>query len=236
MPCKMPTALITGSSRGLGLEWARQCAERGWRVVATCRSPDSAGDLQGLASQLPNLAVHQLDVTAPDQLADLAQTLTNDSLDLLVNNAAVYFEHYGQDPVGSIDYDAWQETFRVNTLGPMRVTEALLPQLARSERPLVVAISSNMGSIAGIDTPRNYAYRSSKAALNAAMRGLAEELRPNGIGVLLLHPGWVRTRMGGSSASTLPEESVRGMLALVDRFTLEMSGQFLRVDGTPLPW
>ncbi len=232
----MPNVLITGSSRGLGLEWARQCAERGWRVVATCRSPDSAADLQKLASQHAKVSVHRLDVSAPDQIADLAKLLQGESLDLLVNNAAVYFEHFGRDPVGSIDYDAWQETFRVNTLGPMRVTEALLPQLARGERPLVLAISSNMGSIAGIDAPRNYAYRSSKAALNAAMRGLAEELRPLGIGVLLLHPGWVRTRMGGSTASMLPEESVRGMLALVDRFTLEMSGQYLRIDGTTLPW
>jgi NAD(P)-dependent dehydrogenase (short-subunit alcohol dehydrogenase family) len=228
--------LITGSNRGLGLEWTRQCSARGWRVVATCRDPDSAPYLQSLVSNCPGLSVHRLDVTAPNQLANLAETLGGDSGDLLVNNAAVYFEHYGQDPLGSIDYDAWQETFRVNTLGPMRVTETLLPHLTRGGRPLVLAISSNMGSIANIDTPRNYAYRSSKAALNAAMRGLAEELRPHGIGVLLLHPGWVRTRMGGTSATTLPEESVRGMLALVDRFTLEMSGQFLRFDGIPLPW
>ncbi len=157
-------------------------------------------------------------------------------MDLLVNNAAVYFEHWGQDPVGSIDFDAWQETFRVNTLGPMRVTEAFLPHLSRGERPLEVAISSDMGSIAGINTPRNYAYRSSKAALNASMHGLALELQPRGIGVLLLHPGWVRTRMGGFSAATTPEESVARMLALVDGFALPMSGAFLRHDGTPLPW
>jgi len=142
----------------------------------------------------------------------------------------------GQDPVGHIDYEAWQETFRVNTLGPMRVTEALCPQLARGARPLVVAISSNMGSITGISAPRDYAYRSSKAALNAAMRGLALELEPLGIGVLLLHPGWARTRMGGPTAAITPEDSVAAMFALVDDFAPEMSGQFLRYDGTPLPW
>ena len=118
----------------------------------------------------------------------------------------------------------------------MRVTEAFQPQLSRGDRPLVGAISSDMGSIARIDTQRNYAYRSSKAALNAAMHGLALELQPRGIGVLLLHPGWVRTRMGGPAAGTTPEESVQVMLALVDGFEPAMSGQFLRCDGTPMPW
>lgn len=232
----MPTALITGSNRGLGLEWAHQGAARGWRVLATCRHPESTQELRELARQHPNLSIHRLDVTSPDQIAELAAALHGESLDLLVNNAGVYFEHWGQDPVGHIDYAAWQETFRVNTLGPMRVTEALVPQLARAARPLVMAISSNMGSIAGIGSPRDYAYRSSKAALNAAMRGLALELKPLGIGVLLLHPGWVRTRMGGEAAPITPEESVAGMLAVVDTFVPEMSGEFLRYDETPLPW
>ena len=154
----------------------------------------------------------------------------------LVNNAGAYFERWGKDPIGGIDFDDWEETFRVNTLGPMRVTEALLAQLARGNRPLVLAITSNMGSITGIDAPRDYAYRSSKAALNAAMHGLAHELKPRGIGVLLLHPGWVRTRMGGSSAAIGPEESVRGMLSLVDRYEPNLSGGFFRFDGARMPW
>lgn len=232
----MPTVLITGSNRGLGLEWVRQCAARGWRIRATCRDPDAAADLQALAAQHPAVGIHRLDVTAPTQITALAQALGEDSLDLLVNNAGVYFERWGQDPVGRIDYAAWEATFRVNTLGPMRVTEALLAPLSRSTRPLVLAITSHMGSITDIAAPRDYAYRSSKAALNAAMRGLAHELSPRGIGVLLLHPGWVRTRMGGASAPIAPEESVRGMLSLVERFELNLSGRFLRYDGTALPW
>jgi len=232
----MTAALITGSNRGLGLEWVRQCAARGWRVYASCRDPDSAQDLQALVSAHPEVTLHRLDVTAPDQLAALAEALRDEPLDLLVNNAGVYFEHWGKDPVGSIDYDDWQQTFSVNTLGPMRVTEAFLPQLSRGDRPLVVTITSNMGSITHIDAGKDYAYRSSKAALNAAMHGLARELEPRGIGVLLLHPGWVRTRMGGSSASLSPEESVRGMLALADRFGPGMSGAFLRYDGASIPW
>jgi NAD(P)-dependent dehydrogenase (short-subunit alcohol dehydrogenase family) len=234
----MATALITGSNRGLGMEWVRQCAARGWRVFATCRDTDAAADLQALAAQDSgvSVSVYQLDVTAPGQIAKLAATLQGEVLDLLVNNAGVYFEHWARDPIGSIDYDAWQETFRVNMLGPMRVTEAFLPHLSRSDRPVVLTISSDMGSIVGIDTPRNYAYRSSKAALNAAMHGLALELQPRGIGVLLVHPGWVRTRMGGPSAGTTPEVSVRSMLALVDGFEMGMSGAFLRLDGTDIPW
>jgi NAD(P)-dependent dehydrogenase (short-subunit alcohol dehydrogenase family) len=213
----MRRVLITGSNRGLGLEWVRQCAGRGWRVFATCRDPDPAADLRDLVDQGASVSVHRLDVTDPRQIGDLAESLRDETIDLLVNNAGVYFERWGQDPIGRIRFDDWEETFRVNTLGPMRVTEALLSQLARGERPLVLAISSHMGSIADIEAPRDYAYRSSKAALNAAMHGLAHELKPSGIGVLLLHPGWVRTRMGGSSAPISPEESVRGMLALVDR-------------------
>jgi NAD(P)-dependent dehydrogenase (short-subunit alcohol dehydrogenase family) len=232
----MQRVLITGSNRGLGLEWVRQCAGRGWRVFATCRDPDSAVDLRDLADRDPSVSLHRLDVTDGSQIDDLAESLRDEAIDLLVNNAGVYFERWGKDPVGRIRYGDWEETFRVNTLGPMRVTEALLAHLNRGERPLVVAITSHMGSIADIDSPRDYAYRSSKAALNAAMHGLAHELKPRGIGVLLLHPGWVRTRMGGASAPIGPEESVRGMLDRVDRYEPNLSGGFFRFDGTRMPW
>jgi NAD(P)-dependent dehydrogenase (short-subunit alcohol dehydrogenase family) len=232
----MQRVLITGSNRGLGLEWVRQCAGRGWRAFATCRDPESAVDLRDLADQDSSVSLHRLDVTDASQIDDLTESLRDERIDLLVNNAGVYFERWGKGPVGRIRYDHWEETFRVNTLGPMRVTEALLPQIARSERPLVLATTSHMGSIADIDAPRDYAYRSSKAALNAAMHGLAHELKPRGIGMLLLHPGWVRTRMGGSSAPISPEESVRGMLSLVDRYEPNLSGGFFRFDGTRMPW
>jgi NAD(P)-dependent dehydrogenase (short-subunit alcohol dehydrogenase family) len=232
----MQRVLITGSNRGLGLEWVRQSAGRGWRVFATCRDPDSAVDLHDLADRDTSVSLHRLDVTDASQVDDLAQSLRDEAIDLLVNNAGVYFERWGKDSVGSIRYEDWEETFRVNTLGPMRVTEALLPQLARSERPLVLAITSHMGSIADIEAPRDYAYRSSKAALNAAMHGFACELKLRGIGVLLLHPGWVRTRMGGASAPIGPEESVRGLLSLVDGYAPNLSGGFFRFDGTRMPW
>jgi NAD(P)-dependent dehydrogenase (short-subunit alcohol dehydrogenase family) len=205
--------------------------------MATCRNPGAAADLQELASRHPaRIRIRRLDVTVPDQIRDLAEELREETVDLLVNNAGVYFERWGKDPIGSIDYDAWLETFRVNTLGPMRVTEAFLSHLSRGDRPVVVAVTSHMGSITDISAPRDYAYRSSKAALNAAMHGLVHELKSRGIGLLLLHPGWVRTRMGGENAPINPEESVRGMLSLVDRFEERMSGEFFRYDGTRLPW
>ena len=232
----MPSALITGSNRGLGLEWVRQYAAAGWTVHATCRYPERAAALRELASAHPSVHVHRLDVTRPEHIAAVAAALAETPIDVLVNNAGVYFERWGRDALGAIDYGAWEETFRVNTLGPVRVTEALVEQVAASERRLVVAISSHMGSITDITQPRDYAYRSSKAALNAAMRGLAHELAARSTGVLILHPGWVRTRMGGDQAPITPEESVAGMRRLVERFTPAWSGQFFRYDGVPMPW
>ncbi len=224
--------LITGSNRGLGLEWARQYAEAGWRVYATCRHPDAAEDLQTLAERFPGVAILRLDVTRPEDVSAVADRLAGCALDRLVNNAGVYLERWGRDHLGAIDYNAWEQTYRVNVLGAMRVTEAL----ARSEGAVVAAISSHMGSIGDIASPNDYAYRSSKAALNAVFRGLAFDLGSQRIGVLILHPGWVRTRMGGRHAPILPEESVRGMRSLLERFTPEMSGRFFKFDGKEMPW
>lgn len=232
----MPRIVITGSNRGLGLEWARQYAAAGWQVVASCRRPECADELNALAAAQPKVSVARLDVTDAVQVEELARELRGEAIDLLVNNAGVYFERWDRDPLGAIDYGDWEMSLRVNTLGPVRLTEALVEHLDRAPRPLVLATTSHMGSIADITRGRSYAYRSSKAALNAAMKGLAEELRPRGIGVLLLHPGWVRTRMGGPDAPYSPEQSVRGMRELAERFTLEQSGHFLRFDGTAMPW
>ncbi|RMD68386.1 MAG: SDR family oxidoreductase [Gammaproteobacteria bacterium] len=232
----MSAILVTGSNRGLGLEWVRQYAEAGWHVHATCRHPDKAHDLKALAARHPHITLHRLDVTRPEEIREVAGALRGQAIDVLVNNAGVYLEKYDDGRLGHIDFAAWEETFRVNTLGPVRVTAAFLEHVARSAKRLVVAISSHMGAIAEIDMPGSYAYRSSKAALNAAMKGISLELRPRGIGVLLLHPGWVRTRMGGPDAPLLPEESVSAMRRLVEGFTMAMSGRFFRYNGTEIPW
>ncbi|HUL13217.1 MAG TPA: SDR family oxidoreductase [Methylococcaceae bacterium] len=231
----MPSILITGSNRGLGLEWSRQYALAGWRVYATCRHPEEADELRQLAHNHNGVSILRLDVTRDDQIGALANDLQNQPIDILVNNAGVYHEKYV--PLDSaIDYEAWVHTYQVNTMAALRTTKALLGNLLRGERRLVVAISSHMGSIAEIDSPGSYFYRSSKAALNAVMRGLSLELRLLNIGVLILHPGWVKTRMGGPDAPLPAEDSVRGMRTVIDGFILANTGRFFRYNGTEIPW
>ena len=230
-----PSVMITGANRGLGLEWTRQYAEAGWRVFASCRRPEEADALVALAVRHPGVSVHRLDVTDSEQLRTLQLDLEDVRIDVLLNNAGVYLDTF-MGEFGGIDYEVWLRSFAVNTLGAVRVSEAFVGQVARSERKLVVAISSHMGSIAEVATSGNYAYRSSKAALNAAMRGLSHALAPRGIGVMLLHPGWVGTRMGGPDAMLTPAQSVRGMRALVDNFKPELNGRFFRFNGSEIPW
>lgn len=231
----MLSILITGANRGLGLEWCRQYAAEGWRVYATCRRPEAAGELLALARDHPRLSLHRLDVTRAESVYALRAELRDQGLDVLVNNAGVYLEKYA--PEAALRYDEWTETLAVNTLGAMRVTEALVDRVAVSRRRLVVAISSHMGSIAEIGAAGDYYYRSSKAALNAAMKGLSLAWRDRGVGVLILHPGWVKTRMGGwDEAPLTPEQSVMGMRRLVDGFSLTLTGRFFRYDGSEIPW
>jgi NAD(P)-dependent dehydrogenase (short-subunit alcohol dehydrogenase family) len=232
----MPSIFITGSNRGLGLEWARQFAQQNWRVYATCRHPEQAEELRQLEANHQNITVHWLDITNPGQIQTLSAELAGETIDILLNNAGVYLEKFDQDYLGKIDYADWEETFQVNTLGAIRVTEAFADQLARSGKKLVVMITSHMGSIADIKSAGSYAYRSSKAALNAISKGLAFELGRRGIGVLMLHPGWVKTRMGGPGAWLTTKDSVLGMRALIDRFDNTMSGRFFRFDGSEIPW
>ncbi|HEY0635096.1 MAG TPA: SDR family oxidoreductase [Gammaproteobacteria bacterium] len=232
----MHTVLVTGSNRGLGLEWVRQYALAGWRVIATCRHPAEAHALRELANHHTNIAIHPLDVTAAAEIDALARLYQDQPLDLLINNAGVYFEKFNADHLGALHYGDWEETFRVNVLGAVRMVEAWRHSLARADQPLVVTLTSHMGSIAEISQPGSYAYRSSKAALNAAMKGLSLELHRDGIGVLLLHPGWVQTRMGGPGAPLSVEQSVHGMRQRIERFTLAQSGRFYRYDGSEIPW
>lgn len=232
----MASVLVTGSNRGLGLEWVRQYAADGWRVYATCRQPMEARELKDLAEKEKGISIHRLDVTKPDEINALAVELMKEPIDVLVNNAGVYLEKFMEVGLRRLRYEDWEYSFQVNTLGAVRVTEALQEHVARSERRLVVVISTHMASIADIAAPGAYYYRSTKAALNAVMEGLTHEMRPKGIGVLILHPGWVRTRMGGEGTSLMPLESVRGMRSLVEKFTLAESGRFFRWDGVEMPW
>ena len=232
----MSSVLITGSNRGIGLEWVRQYAGEGWHVFATCRHPEEARELLDMAKILTNISVHRMDVTKPDEINAVAVELLEEPIDVLLSNAGVYLEKYWDVGLRRLDYEDWLYSFRVNALGPVRVVEAFIDHVARSEKRLAVITTTHMASIADIAAPGAYYYRSTKAALNAVMEGISHELKAKGVGLLLVHPGHVRTRMGGKETELYPPESVQGMRALVDRFSLEDSGRFCRYDGEEMPW
>ena len=221
----MPTVLITGASRGIGREFARQYEAGGWRVIATCRDP-SKYDLAG--------EVYRLDVTDPDSVAALHRELKGEAIDLLINNAGIYGPR-GLE-FGSLDYDSWEEVLRTNVLGPMRVAEAIIDQVAASEKKKMVFISSKVGSIADNSSGGSYIYRSSKTALNMAVKSLSLDLSGKEVICLMLHPGWVQTDMGGASALIDAATSVAGMRAVIDRAGAADSGRFFNYDGNELPW
>lgn len=231
----MPTVLITGANRGIGLEFARQYAAEGWRVFASCRAPAEARELDALAGDSDGaISVHPLDVGDPTSVAGAARVLAGEAIDLLVNNAGLS----GPRGIGfgDIDYEAWEEVLRVNVLGPLRVAEAFVDQVARSDGRKIVALSSRMGSIADNSGGGGYIYRSSKAALNAAMRSLALDLAGRGIACCVFHPGWVKTRMGGPSAAIDVGTSVAGMRKVIAGLSATASGRFFNYDGAEIPW
>ncbi|MCL5668970.1 MAG: SDR family oxidoreductase [Gammaproteobacteria bacterium] len=231
----MSTILVTGTNRGIGLEFARQYAADGWRVYACCRHPDKARALQQLAEKHKNISLHALDVADHKQIDALAGELHGVPIDILLNNAGVYAGN-SDESLGSLNYPAWEKSFRINTLAAAKMAEVFLENVARSEQRLVAALSSLMGSMADNGSGGSYLYRSSKAALNAVMVSLAVDLKPRRIGVLILHPGWVKTDMGGPNAEISTETSVRGMRAVMDKFKLKDSGRFIAYDGEELPW
>lgn len=231
----MATVLITGANRGLGLEFCRQYAADGWQVLACCRHPEQATDLAQLSRQYPSIQLETLDVAEFAQIDALSRKLSDRSIDVLINNAGIYEDRHSGD-FGRLDYQAWTQSFTVNTEAPVKMAEAFLTQIQRSDRKLIVNISSLMGSIADNDSGGSILYRSSKAALNAAMKSLAIDLKNQHIGVLIFHPGWVKTDMGGPNALIDAEPSIAGMRALIENFSLNQSGSFVKFDGTAMPW
>ena len=203
----MPSTLITGANRGLGLEFARQYLANGWRVYGACRNPSSASELSRLADTCDHkIRVIGLDVTDLASVKSAAARLDGQAIDLLLNNAGVGGPR-GQT-IGNIDYVAWEKVLDVNTMGPMRISEAFVDHVARSKRKLIVTLTSGMGSIADNTSGGSFAYRSSKAAVNMVMRSLAIDLAPRGITCVVVNPGWVQTDMGGPNANLTPAESI----------------------------
>ena len=222
------TWLITGASRGIGLELTRQVQSRGNTVIATCRDPKSNRELRDL-----DIAVKKLDVLDGASVQALADSLIETPIDVLVNNAGI---SGGRARLTELDFGKMNECFATNTLGPLRVTAALLPNLRAGERRLVANVTSRMGSIADNTSGGSYAYRSSKAALNMANRSMAHELGADGIICVVFHPGWVQTDMGGANAPLSVEDSVRGLLEVMDGLTTADNGRFLNYSGEEIPW
>ncbi len=232
----MRKVFLTGANRGLGLEMARQLLARGDWVLATARRPEQAVALQALARQHPNrLQVLALDVADPRAVQRVAQQAAEatQALDVLINNAGVLFEG---ERLGHLEAERLCQAFRVNAVGPVLLTQALLPLLQGGRRPVVFNLSTQLASLSKKTFGGYYGYAASKAALNMFTRTLAAELRPQGIIVVAVHPGWVQTDMGGPQAPLQPATSVAGMLRLLDGLTLAHSGGFYTWEGREHPW
>jgi NAD(P)-dependent dehydrogenase (short-subunit alcohol dehydrogenase family) len=239
----MSTILITGANRGIGLEFARQYLAAGSRVIAGCRAPASAAELGTLAlGSNGSATVHALDVEDHGSIERLAAELASSPIDVLINNAGSAGNRsagQSEQPThgfGQSNYDDWLTMFRVNVMGPMKMAEAFAPHLAAGRGKSIVTLSSVLGSMSENTWGGLYAYRATKAGANAVMKSMAVDLAGQGITAVAIHPGWVRTDMGGPGATLDVESSVLGMRAVIARLTPEQLGRFLTHEGAELPW
>jgi NAD(P)-dependent dehydrogenase (short-subunit alcohol dehydrogenase family) len=236
----MPTLLVTGANQGLGLEFTRQYAADGWDVIACCRTPDRADELNALAARQPAITVEQLDISDPAAISALARRHAGRSIDLLLNNAGIIGafplnENFHRQHFGSVDYTLWEEVIKTNTFGPVRMAEAFVEHVANSDRRLIVSVSSTTGSITESNR-QALAYTTSKTALNKAMTVIAAQLKERGIIVALVCPGYVKTRMNAGGATVEIPESVSGVRRVIDALTLEDTGCFRRYNGETIGW
>ncbi len=228
------TILITGANRGIGLELTEQFAEDGWQVLACCRNPADAGQLQALSERNPSIELHALDVTNYQQMATLADQLSNRPIDILLSNAGIY----GSKGVGfgEVDAQEWRQVLEVNTIAPLMLVQTFVEQVAASQQKLVAVISSKVGSIADNSSGGSYIYRSSKTAVNQVVKSLSIDLADRDISVITLHPGWVKTDLGGPNAEISTDESVSGLKSILQSAGLAQSGQFIEFNGNSIPW
>lgn len=235
------TVLITGANRGLGLEFARQYAQAGWRVLAGCRQASES--LERLAGDFPeHVRVFPLDVADHASVAAAGRAFADEAIDLLLNNAGTLgriplaagaIEHQS---FGRTDFDDWERIYRVNVFGPMKMAETFVEQVARSEQKKIITLTSMLGSMGLNDIGGLYGYRGSKAAVNAIMKSMAVDLRKRGILAMAIHPGWVRTDMGGPTADIDVETAVSGVRRVIAGLRAEQLGVVLAYDGSVLPY
>jgi NAD(P)-dependent dehydrogenase (short-subunit alcohol dehydrogenase family) len=232
MEKKVTTILVTGANRGIGLEFVRQYASDGADIIACCRKPAEAKELNALAKS-GKVRVVALDVGDPASAAGLAQALRGEAVDILINNAGVFGPE--RQSATESDYDGFAHTFRINSIGPLIVSQALHDNLVRGHDKKLVVLTSKVGSVSD-SSGGALAYRASKAAVNMIMHVLARDWAAGGILVAILHPGWVKTDMGGPSALITPQESVRGLRARIVELSPQTSGHYLDYLGKEIAW
>jgi NAD(P)-dependent dehydrogenase (short-subunit alcohol dehydrogenase family) len=227
----MPTVLVTGAGRGIGLEFARQYAADGWDVIATVRDAAKGAALAALGGKVE---VHLLDVGDRAAVARLAQELRGRAIDVLICNAGIYGDRSKQ-AFGAVDWAEWEAVLRTNVMAPLALAESFVEHVAAGGRKLIVMMTSQMGSTAEA-WGGSYIYRTSKAALNNIAKNLSSDLKARGIAVIAMDPGWVKTDMGGPGAQITPEVSVGNMRKLFAKAGARHTGQYLRYDGAIHPW
>ena len=249
---KSPTVLITGANASHGLAFAEEYAALGWNVIATCRSPETADELNALAAANSNVQVEQLDIVDDTEIAALAEKLQNVPIDVLLNNAAINAYRFGIDRFGKIDYEFFEKILIVNIIGQLKVSEAFQANVEASDQKKIISMTSTGGSITNAEVPINIGYSASKAGLNMAMRNYSIHLQNKGVIVGIIAPGTVDTHdyMNAEDSDTVPRNykmmmktgrlvprtAINDMIELIDGFTLEDSGIYYQWDGEVLPW
>ncbi len=228
----MATILVTGANKGVGLELAKRYAARGDQVLACCRNPDEATELNAIAD---NVAVLGVQISDGASVAALAESVGDRSIDVLINNAGMAGPVPNQQSGTEMDFDGWAETFAVITMAPLRVLQAFRDNLKAGTDPKAVTITSQMGAL-DLNWPVMYAYCSSKAAVNKVMRMMSAEMAGDGIAVVLIHPGHVRTDMGGPKGEIDADESAQGIVSVIDNTSMETTGSFMQWNGKPHNW
>ena len=231
----MKTILITGTNRGIGLEFVKQYLGEGCQVIACCRNPGKAEELQSLKGAYPDtLDIYRLDISNFEMIEELSNTLKNIPIDILINNAGVYGGN--NNSFQNIDYQDWSSTFKVNCMSALKISECFIENINSGSERKMIFLSSQMGSIDDNGSGGCYIYRSTKASLNAVVKSLSVDLRYRNISTLILHPGWVLTDMGGPNAQITAEVSVAGMRKVIKDLSMKNSGSFLDYEGLPILW
>ena len=230
----MATVLITGTNKGIGLEFAKQFIARGDTLLATCRDIASATELDRLKVNNEKLQIFELDVSSQESMESLPEKLEGQAIDIFINNAGVYGPRDSE--FGNVSTGEWAKVFQINAKAPMILTQLLIENLHDGFEKKLIYISSKMGSIDDNKGGGSYVYRSSKAALNAVAKSIAVDLGNSGYSVAVLHPGWVQTDMGGPNALIDTGTSVSNMINVIDNLNTQNSGSFFNYDGVIIPW